>query len=72
MEQIIITLKDQSKRSFFLDLLAQLDFLEFQVVQVSEEEAGEEAYDFFQSAGLFEGRTVNAEQIRKEGWRISN
>lgn len=66
MEQIIITLKDPSKRSLLLDLLAQLDFLEFQVVQVSEEKAGEEAYDFFQSAGLFEGRAVDAEQLRKK------
>jgi hypothetical protein len=72
MEQIIITLKDQSKRNFLLELLAQLDFLEFRVLQVFEEEAREEAYDFFQSAGLFEGRVVNAEQIRKESWRISN
>lgn len=40
MEQIIITLKDPSKRSLLLDLLAQLDFLEFQVVQISEEKPG--------------------------------
>lgn len=71
MEQIIITLKDQSKRGFLLELLAQFDFLEFQVVQVSKEEAREEAYDFFQSAGLLEGRTANSDQLRKEAWPIN-
>jgi len=69
MERIIIKLKDQSKRSFLLELLAQFDFLEFQVKQVSKGE--EESYDFFQSAGLFEGRTTNAEQLRNTAWRIN-
>lgn len=72
MEQIIIKLKDQSKRSFLLELLAQFDFLELQVKQVSKDKATtEEPYDFFQSAGLFEGREINADQLRKEAWRIS-
>ncbi len=71
MEQIIITLKDQSKQGFLLELLAQFDFLEFQVVQVSEEKAKEEAYDFFQSAGLFEGRAANSNQLRNEAWRTN-
>lgn len=72
MEQIIIKLKDQSKRSFLLELLAQFDFLELQVKQVTKGKAKEEPYDFFQSAGLFEGREINADQLRKEAWRISN
>jgi hypothetical protein len=71
MEQIIITLKDQSKQGFLLELLAQFDFLEFQVVQVSEEKAKEETYDFFQSAGLFEGRAANSNQLRNEAWRTN-
>ena len=72
MEQIIIKLKDQSKRSFLLELLAQFDFLELQVKQVAKVKSQEESYDFFQSAGLFEGREINADQLRKEAWRISN
>ncbi len=66
MEQIIIKLKDQSKRSFLLELLAQFDFLELQVKQVAQVTSKEESYDFFQSAGLFEGREINADQLRKE------
>jgi hypothetical protein len=69
MEQIIITLKDQSKRKLLLELLAEFDFLEFQIVRVFEDEAREDAYDFFQSAGLFKGRAANADQLRKEAWR---
>lgn len=72
MEQIIIKLKDQSKRSFLLELLAQFDFLELQVKQDAKGKSKETPYDFFQSAGLFEGRDINADQLRKEAWRISN
>jgi hypothetical protein len=73
MEQIIIKLKDQSKRNFLLELLAQFDFLELQVKQVSKDKSKEEkedSYDFFQSAGLFEGRDIDADQLRKEAWRL--
>jgi hypothetical protein len=68
MEKIIIQLKDQSKRHFLIQLLAQFEFIEL-ITQTENKQ--EEAYDFFQSAGLFINREINADQLRKEAWRIN-
>lgn len=73
MEKFIIELKDLSKRNFLLELLAQLDFIDFKAEK--EEilhQKEEEQYDLFQSAGLFKDRNVDATQLRKEAWRVPN
>jgi len=70
MEKFVIELKDLSKRTFLLELLAQLDFIEFKIKE--EESRSEAEYDFFQSAGLFSNRNIDANQLRKEAWRIPN
>lgn len=71
MEKFILTLKDHHKRHFLLELLAQLDFIELKAVETKKEpNAGE--YDFFQSAGLFSGRDIDADQLRKQAWRLKN
>ena len=71
MERYIIELKDLSKRTFFLELLSQLDFIDFKIREEEEEEpVTEKDYDFFQSAGLFANREIDANQLRKEAWRI--
>jgi hypothetical protein len=70
MQQIIIELKDDSKLHFLLELLRQMDFIELQVKQTAKQE-GTEGYNFFKSAGLFSGRQIDADQIRKQAWRIT-
>ncbi len=72
MEKFIIELKDVSKRHFLLELLAQLDFIELEVLQEDKELSAEEGYDFFQSAGLFSGREIDAEKLRREAWGIGD
>ncbi|MBK7477508.1 MAG: hypothetical protein IPN74_10740 [Haliscomenobacter sp.] len=72
MEEIIIQLKDQSKRSFLLELLAQFDFLELAEKKTPERAFLDEGYDFFESAGLFEGRDISADKIRREAWQIKD
>lgn len=66
MEKFIIELKDVSKRSFLLELLSQLDFIDLKIREEAEgkSEPGED-YNFFQSAGLFAKREIDA----KEAWR---
>jgi hypothetical protein len=60
MEKFIIELKDLSKRNFLLELLSQLDFIEFNIRKEEVEQAGkEDNYDFFQSAGLFSNREID-------------
>ena len=71
MEKFIIELKDQSKRQFFLELLAQFNFIELKADQEKSKEQ-EQSYDFFQSAGLFANRNIDANQLRKQAWRIGN
>lgn len=68
-ELITIKFRDHSKRRFFFELMEQLDFLDFKVEKKATVE--EENYDFFQSAGLFEHRAIDANQLRKEAWRIN-
>ncbi len=74
MEKYLVELKDLSKRAFLLELLAQLDFVEVRVEKEDKDNSKEEegSYDFFASAGLFSGRDINANQLRKEAWRIPN
>ena len=67
MEKFIVTLKDRSKRKFFLDLLAKFDFLEFKSLFISRP-PDQEGYDFFKSAGLLSKRPIDAQQLRKEAW----
>lgn len=73
MEKFIIELKDYSKREFLLELLTQLDFIELKVKMEEEQDLKEkEDYDFFQSAGLLANRNIDANQLRKQAWRINN
>jgi hypothetical protein len=71
MEKFILTLKDNTKRQFLLELLARLDFVELKAV-LSKKEKDNGKYDFFKSAGLFAGRDIDADQLRKQAWRIKN
>lgn len=70
MERFVIELKDQTKRQFFLELLAQLNFIELKVQQTKNAEQDKD-YDFFQSAGLFSNRSIDPNQLRRQAWRIS-
>ena len=73
MEQFIIELKDLSKRSFLLELLNQFDFIELKTGKEAEAELKQgDEYDLFESAGLFADREIDANQLRKEAWRVPN
>ncbi len=65
MERIILTIKDGSKRNFFLELLKQFDFIE---VQTAKEKKADQ-YDFFASAGLWKNRDIDANQLREQAWK---
>ncbi len=70
MEKFILTLKDANKRSFLLELLARLDFIDLKTVDSKKEQPIVD-YDFFKSAGLFSGRDIDADQLRKQAWRLN-
>ncbi len=68
MEKIILTIKDDKKKSFFLELLKQFDFIEVQKAT----EKRTEAYDFFGSAGLWKGRDITVSKLREQAWKRSH
>lgn len=65
MKQLILNIKDNSKLSFFLQLIKQFDFVE--VERVREKKANGK-YDFFSSAGLWANREMDAKDLRKQSW----
>jgi hypothetical protein len=73
MEQITIRIKEKKKARRLIDLLKILDFID----SIEADEtiiAGEEATfqqeedDFFTLAGLWQGRDISQEMIRKRAW----
>ncbi|MCK4664212.1 MAG: hypothetical protein KAT68_15190 [Bacteroidales bacterium] len=65
MEQLILNIKDSSKLSFLIQLIKQLDFVE--VEKIKKKKASVK-YDFFNSAGLWANREVDAKELRKQAW----
>jgi hypothetical protein len=65
MEQFILKIKDSSKLSFFMQLIKQLDFVEVERVKKRKTTV---KYNFFNSAGLWAKREIDAKEIRKQAW----
>lgn len=65
MKKITLTIKDDKKINFLMELLKQFDFIEIQ----KSEQNQEADYDFFASAGLWKDRNINAEQLRSQAWQ---
>jgi len=65
MQKIILTIKDDKKVNFLMELLKQFDFIE---INKSEQKQVED-YNFFASAGMWKNREIDAEQLRKQAWQ---
>ncbi len=65
MEQLILNIKDSSKLSFLMQLIKQFDFVEVEKVKKKKKS---DKYDFFNSAGLWANREINAKELRKQAW----
>lgn len=66
MEQISLSIKDENKTKFLIDLLKQLDFVEFSI----EKKDIKKKYDFFKSAGLWKNRDINSNELRDNSWKL--
>jgi hypothetical protein len=71
MQELTIKIKDERKLTFLLELLSQLDFIEFETKRFKQKKA-DKSHDFFSSAGLFTGRDIDANELRKQAWRITS
>ena len=69
MEQIVIQVKDKKKAKALKDFLQTLDFVE-SVTQPGLSRKGRQIKkaDFFSMAGLWAGRDISQESIRKDAW----
>ena len=65
MQKITLTIKDDKKVNFLMELLKQFDFIE---INISGQKKDED-YNFFASAGLWKNREINAEKLRRQAWQ---
>ena len=70
MEKITLTIKDDNKLKFFLELLKQFDFIEIQKSSSKRKKATK--HDLFASAGIWKDRNINAQEIREKAWQRAN
>jgi len=64
MQKIVLTIKDQSKLHFFLELLKQFDFIEIQ-----QQKRTSKDHDLFASAGLWKDRNIDSQELRAKAWK---
>jgi len=64
MEEIVLKIKDKSKLKFLKQLLEQLDFVEMKKSKSVEHSD----HNFFDSAGMWEGRDIDSHRLRDEAW----
>ena len=80
MEQIVVHIKDKSKVDLLVGLLTSLDFVSAvdaasvavadarEEVGVTQEASRNDSADFFSLAGLWSGRDIDVETIRRQAW----
>jgi hypothetical protein len=64
MEEIVLKIKNKSKLKFLTQLLEQFDFVEMKKTK----EAKKSTHNFFDSAGIWEGRDIDSHRLRDEAW----
>jgi len=65
MQKITLTIKDDKKVNFLMELLKQFDFIEIK----KSGQKQDEDYNFFASAGLWKNREIDAELLRRQAWQ---
>jgi len=67
MKKITLTIKDNSKLHFFLELLKQFDFVEITKNSTKSKKAAK--YDLFASAGMWKNRNIDSQELRAKAWQ---
>jgi len=66
MKPIILNIKDHAKYLSFLQFVQQLDFVE--VEKPAKKTTVPDKYDFFASAGLWQGKNIDSKELRVKAW----
>ena len=67
-QQLLVTVLDDQKMDFLLKLFAQLDFISVEEVPADQPEPGASKHNILDSAGIWEGRDITAEQLRQQAY----
>ena len=67
METLVLTIKDPEKKGFLYDLLSQLDYVEIKESSEDTEESKDQL--FAEAKGMWRGKDIDADQLRKEAWK---
>ena len=62
MKQLILNIKDESKVQILVDLIKELDFVELKTTKK------EKKHSIFDNIGMWEGRDIDGEKLRREAW----
>lgn len=66
--QLLITVLDEQKMDFLLKLFAHLDFVSVEEVPDNQPASGSAGHSILDSAGLWEGRDIDAATLRQQAW----
>ena len=67
-QQLLVTVLDDQKIDFLLTLFAQLDFISVEEVPADQPAPGASKHNILDSAGLWEGRAIDAATLRQQAW----
>lgn len=66
MEEIIVRLKDDSKKNFLITLLNQFSFIDISVKNLKETKSSNNSIkDLF---GIWKNKEINLKDVRKKAW----
>ena len=68
--QLLVTVLDDQKMDFLLKLFAQLDFISVEEVSANQSapDSSKHSNSILDSAGLWEGRDIDAATLRQQAW----
>ena len=67
-QQLLITVLDDQKMDFLLTLFAQLNFISVEEVPTDQPAPDSSKHSILNSAGIWEGRDITAEQLRQQAY----
>ncbi len=66
MTQVVLNINDDSKLTFIIKWLKQFDFID--IKSSIKTKTKNEEHNIFDSAGIWEDRDINSNDLRKSAW----
>ena len=69
MGRVTIDIKDKSKEKSFINFLKDIPFIEVKVNKIKNDNKKKDIEEFKKIFGIWKGRDINLNNIRKVAWR---